>query len=635
MLASVRSDARPHVAPEVLNGNRRIGLFLPYTPLHHLLLEAVGRPLVLTSGNLADEPLVTDDDEALVRLAGIADAFLAHDRRIRARYDDSVSRVVGRAAGARESIIRRGRGYAPDPLDLPVALPAGEVVLAVGAELKHTFALAAGSRAHVGPHIGDLEDLATHQAFQGNLAHLQRLLALEPDRVAHDLHPGYLSTQFAVERFPVDRRIAVQHHHAHVASCAAEHGITGPFLGIAYDGLGMGDDGTFWGGELLVADLRGYRRFARFGLAPMPGGASAVRKPYRMALGYLLGAEVDGDPADGRGLRRHALRDLDRRWSRRGIPGPARSPRGRGRSGSSSVAGSTPRWRRARVASSMRRAACSACATWPSSRRRRRSTSRWPPTRPPAAGCRTGSSGAAACSSTTRDRPCSGSSRGSPRGRRRRSWPPASRPRSRPSLASSAPRRAGPPGSRSPACRAASSRTAGWPTRSWPGSARDGFDVHINERVPVNDGGICYGQAAVAAARIAAPAIDAPSARPSARPEPLRRTTVMCLGIPGKVIEIRDEAGLRMGRVDFGGVRKEACLAYAPEVELGDYVIVHVGFAISKVDEEEALRTLELLSTMGDLVQQELATMGPGMSLPAVVDDPVHEPRPPPGGASA
>jgi hydrogenase maturation protein HypF len=300
-------EARPaagSLAPGVTAGDRRIGLFLPYAPLHHLLLEAVDRPIVLTSGNLSDEPLATDDEDALERLAGIADAFLGHDRRIRARYDDSVTRVVP-IAGA--SLIRRGRGYAPDPMRLPDPLAGGRAALAVGAELKHTFTLAAADRAWVSPHTGDLEDLRTYRAFEDNLAHLSRLLALEPGWVAHDLHPGYLSTQHAVRAFPAGRRIAVQHHHAHVAGCAAEHGISGPFLGIAYDGLGMGDDGTFWGGEILVATLRDYRRVARFGRAPMPGGALAVKRPYRMALGYLLGSEADGPSSNGPGDLRRAL----------------------------------------------------------------------------------------------------------------------------------------------------------------------------------------------------------------------------------------------------------------------------------------------------------------------------------------
>ncbi len=286
--------ARGLLARSVAAGNRRLGVFLPYTPLHHLLLAHLDRPLVLTSGNLTDEPLATDDEDALARLSGLADGFLVHDREIRARYDDSVTRVVA----GRESVVRRARGYAPEPMPLPIATPVP--LLAVGAELKHTFTLARGKRAHVAPHNGDLEDLATHRAFTQGLEHLSRLLALAPEIVVHDLHPEYLSTKHAVARFPADKRIAVQHHHAHVASCAAEHGISDPFLGVAYDGLGMGDDGTLWGGEVLLADLRGYRRLARFAQAPLPGGALAVRRPYRMALGYLYGGEdVDDGTAPG------------------------------------------------------------------------------------------------------------------------------------------------------------------------------------------------------------------------------------------------------------------------------------------------------------------------------------------------
>jgi len=282
----VAPGAEPHDLARADALNRRVGIFLPYTPLHHLLLRELGRPIVLTSGNLADEPLATDDGEALERLAGIADSFLGHDREIRARYEDSVTRVVE----GRESLVRRSRGYAPEPLDLPIATP--EPLLAVGAELKHTFALARGGRAHVAPHTGDLEELATYRAFETNLAHLRRLLDIEPVYVAHDLHPAYLSTQFAARHFPESRRIGVQHHHAHVASAAAEAGLTGEFIGVAFDGLGMGEDGTFWGGEILVATLASYRRVGRFGRAPMPGGALAVKKPYRMALGYLLSAEA-------------------------------------------------------------------------------------------------------------------------------------------------------------------------------------------------------------------------------------------------------------------------------------------------------------------------------------------------------
>jgi hydrogenase maturation protein HypF len=290
VLAPSRVDSP--LAPGVTHGAREVGLLLAYTGTHHLLARGLGRPLVLTSGNRSSEPIAIDDSEALERLAGIADGFLTHDRRIRARYEDSVVRVTL----DRVAPLRRARGYAPRPVALPVPSPVP--ILAVGAQLKHTFTLAAGARAYVSPHTGDLEDLATHEAFLDSLAHLRRLLGLEPAVVVHDRHPGYLSTQFAVE-LSAGQTLAVQHHHAHIASCAAEHGLTGPVVGVALDGLGLGDDGTFWGGEVLVADLIGYRRVARFGQAPMPGGAAAVREPWRMALGYLYGAEFGGiDAAD-------------------------------------------------------------------------------------------------------------------------------------------------------------------------------------------------------------------------------------------------------------------------------------------------------------------------------------------------
>jgi hydrogenase maturation protein HypF len=293
--ALLTSPARPIVlvgarageglADGVHPGVGRVGLFLPYTPLHHLLLRTLARPLVVTSGNRADEPIAIDDADARTRLTGVADGFLSHDRDIRARYDDSVTRTVDGA----EAVIRRARGYAPAPLRLPV--PARLRVLAVGAQLKHTFALATGERALVGPHGGDLADADSLDAFEAGVARLSRLHRFTPEVVAHDLHPGYLSTRYAHTTFPRLAKVAVQHHHAHVVSCAAEHDLAGPFLGVAYDGLGLGDDGTLWGGEILLADYSGFRRLARFARAPLPGGEAAVRRPARMALGYLHGLE--------------------------------------------------------------------------------------------------------------------------------------------------------------------------------------------------------------------------------------------------------------------------------------------------------------------------------------------------------
>ncbi|KAB1140098.1 carbamoyltransferase HypF [Streptomyces luteolifulvus] len=286
LLTGRRRHGAPLLAPEVHPGLARVGLFLPTTGLHHLLLDQLARPLVVTSGNLSAEPIAVDDAEARRTLAGVADGFLTHDRPIRARYDDSVVQLTGRTT----ITVRRARGLAPAPLPIEGREP----VAGAGAQLKHTFTLAADGRAHLGPHTGDLADVATYEAFRTSYEDLKRLTGVEPVAIAHDLHPGYLSTEWAKAQSP--RRIPVQHHHAHVAACAAEHGVRGPFLGIAYDGLGLGDDGTLWGGEILVADLSGYRRVGRFATAPLPGGDAAVRHPSRTALGHLLGAEALGTP---------------------------------------------------------------------------------------------------------------------------------------------------------------------------------------------------------------------------------------------------------------------------------------------------------------------------------------------------
>ncbi|MCD7442350.1 carbamoyltransferase HypF [Streptomyces lincolnensis] len=286
LLARRRRHGAPALAPEVHPGLRRVGLLLPTTGLHHLLLDELARPLVVTSGNLSDEPIAIADDTARRALARVADGFLTHDRPIRSRYDDSVVQFAGRT----RITLRRARGLAPAPLPLAVEEP----VAGVGAHLKHTFTLAADGRAHLGPHTGDLAGLASFEAFQASYDHLSRLTGITPRVLAHDPHPDYLSTQWAM-RQPLPR-MAVQHHHAHVAACAAEHGVRGPFLGVAYDGLGLGDDGTLWGGEILVAGLTGYRRVGRFSTAPLPGGDAAVRHPSRTALGHLFGAETLGSP---------------------------------------------------------------------------------------------------------------------------------------------------------------------------------------------------------------------------------------------------------------------------------------------------------------------------------------------------
>jgi hydrogenase maturation protein HypF len=266
------------LAANVAPGLARIGLFLAYTPLHHLLLDLVRRPLVMTSGNLSDEPLAAGIAEGLERLGPLADGFLLHNREIVARIDDSVVR----ASEAGPIVLRRARGHAPLPLRLPVAAP--EPLLAVGPHLKSTFTLADGHTAFVSPHLGDLDTLETLSHLQTMLAHCGRLFRIEPALVVRDLHPGYLSTRVAESLgHPV---MGVQHHHAHIAAVMAEHRVVEPVVGLAFDGTGYGEDGNVWGGEVLLADLTGYRRLGRMRYAPLPGGDLAARTPWRVALGY-------------------------------------------------------------------------------------------------------------------------------------------------------------------------------------------------------------------------------------------------------------------------------------------------------------------------------------------------------------
>jgi hydrogenase maturation protein HypF len=275
------------VAASVAPGSRDLGVMLPYSPLHHLLLADVGVPLVMTSGNVSDEPIAYENEDALERLAGIADLFLLHDRPIHARTDDSVLR------GGR--ILRRSRGYVPATFRVAGAPP----LLAVGAELKNTFALARDGRAWVGHHIGDLRNYETLRSFTDGIAHFERLFAVTPELVAHDLHPEYLSTKYALERdLPA---LAVQHHHAHLAACLAEHGVERA-AGAIYDGTGYGTDGTVWGGELLRGDLREFERSGHLYSVRMPGGEAAIREPWRMACAWLGEIGVDAplpgiDPA--------------------------------------------------------------------------------------------------------------------------------------------------------------------------------------------------------------------------------------------------------------------------------------------------------------------------------------------------
>ena len=271
----------------VAPGNNRLGVMLPYTPLHYLLFAGASfKALVMTSGNLAEEPIVVSNDEALKRLSGIADHFLFHDRDIYMRVDDSIARIDS----GKKKVLRRARGYAPDAIDLGAEM---EDVFAAGALLKNTFCLTRGRNAILSQHIGDLENFQALEFYQETLRNLKNTFRAEPTVVAHDLHPDYLSTRFALEyakekKIPAERIIPVQHHHAHIASAMAEHGLSSEVIGLSFDGTGLGTDGRIWGGEFLIASRREFRRAAHLKYVRLPGGDTAVKEPWRMAISYLV-----------------------------------------------------------------------------------------------------------------------------------------------------------------------------------------------------------------------------------------------------------------------------------------------------------------------------------------------------------
>jgi hydrogenase maturation protein HypF len=302
------------VAAEVAPRNPCLGVMLPYSPLHHLLVRAVGGvPLVMTSGNRSDEPIAYRDDEAVEKLAGIADLFLAHDRPIHVRCEDSVTRVVG----GQELPVRRSRGYAPRPVALPLTCP--RPILAVGGQLKGTFALGRENQAFLSHHLGDLEYYEAQQAFVRDVELYEQLFAVRPECLVHDLHPDYVTTQYANKRGAGTGMVLLraQHHHAHMASCMAENGLAEPVLGVTFDGTGYGPDGAVWGGEFLAGDYRQFRRVAHFRYVGLPGGDRAVKEPWRLAVSHLADARVRNGSLTARLLRSQVQvveRMLERRF---------------------------------------------------------------------------------------------------------------------------------------------------------------------------------------------------------------------------------------------------------------------------------------------------------------------------------
>ena len=466
-----RRLAGARVADAVAPGAPDLGVMLPYTPLHHLLLALAGGPLVMTSANVSDEPIAYRDDDARERLVGIADLLVSHDRPIHIRTDDSVVRST--ALGP--LMVRRSRGYVPGSLELPVAAPVP--ITAYGAELKSTICVAKGERAWPSHHIGDLENWETLRSFREAIEHFERVFAVSPQVVAHDMHPEYLSTKEATGgSVPC---VAVQHHHAHLAACLAEHGRTGPALGVIYDGTGYGTDGTVWGGELLAGDLAGFERAAPPVAGPPARGRA--RDQAAMADGVRV---ADRD----RGRRAGAAATLaggwtpsagarSRRCAARGTASPVTTSAGRlcdavaalcgvrtevtyeGQAAIELEALATAVLDLPALPGTVRTAACSMAGSW----WRAWSTNWTPAPTPP-------------------------------------SWPPASTP---PSLPPRQPPRPGQPAnaawtrSSSPA---ACSRTGCCWSRPRRRSSAHGLEVLRPERLPPNDGGISYGQAAVAAA---------------------------------------------------------------------------------------------------------------------------------------
>lgn len=285
----MRKRAGSAISEAVAPNQKRLGVMLPYTPLHHLLLEKSGLVLVMTSGNVSDEPISYINEEAFSRLRRIADYFLTNNREIYMRCDDSVTTTFR----GEEFILRRSRGYVPEPLILPFS--SKRHILACGAELKNTFCLTRDDYFFVSHHVGDLENVETLRSFEEGIEHFKKLFFIEPEVIAYDLHPEYLSTKYALGRRGIRRKIGVQHHYAHIVSCMADNSLS-PFLdggerrkviGVAFDGIGYGDDGTIWGGEFFVADYFGYRRVAHLKPVAMPGGEIAIKQPWRMAGSFL------------------------------------------------------------------------------------------------------------------------------------------------------------------------------------------------------------------------------------------------------------------------------------------------------------------------------------------------------------
>ncbi len=322
----MRWKADSSVSREVAPNLEYLGVMLPYTPQHHILLRDTGLPLVMTSGNLSEEPIAKDNDEALKRLSGIADYFLIHNRDIYSRYDDSVT-MVERGIS---QLVRRARSYAPSPIHLTFNC---RQILACGAEIKNTFCLTRDNYAFLSQHIGDMENIETLEHFKNTISLYERLFRIEPEIIACDLHPDYLSTKYAQELGESGiKLIPVQHHHAHIVSCMADNGLETPVIGVAFDGTGMGSDGHIWGGEFLVADYRSFNRVGHLEYLPLPGGDAAINRPYRITISYILSLLGENILSQGLGFMAEVSEietEIINRQIEKGLNSPLTSSMGR------------------------------------------------------------------------------------------------------------------------------------------------------------------------------------------------------------------------------------------------------------------------------------------------------------------
>ena len=574
------------IAEPVAPGNRYLGVMLPYTPLHDLLFDgAPYRALVMTSGNLSEEPLVKSNAEARQLLRRMADGLILHNREIHARCDDSVARVVA----GRASLVRRSRGYAPFPIRLG---PPGPTILACGAELKNTFCLVHQGYAFLSQHIGDLKNAKAIECFEEEIEHYQQLFRAEPSIIVHDLHPQYLSTQYALQH-PCATKVAVQHHHAHIVSCMAEHGLDEEVIGVSFDGLGLGDDGHVWGGEFLVCTRAGYRRAGHLQYVPMPGGDAAVREPWRMALAYL-NRGFDDAATDAEDLIAYAAteqaRNVVRQMVHTGFNAPLTSSCGRlfdavaallGLRGHVTFEGQAAMELEQHAATARPLDAAEGVAgqydygLWePADVAGRLLVDAGPVIRGVVDDVRGGTDTHVVA------------------GRFHNTVAAF--------VLEVVERIAAPTGLDKVVLSGGCFQNALLVGSLLEGLQERELTPYVHHLVPPNDGGLALGQAAAAEARWkrgymreAQGALRDPGAHIR---NPKSEITTMCLGVPAEVVELKAS-----GRaiVSIAGARREAYVDLVPDVQVGDYVILHAGFAIQRLDAEAAEETLALLRAGG------------------------------------